>query len=70
MEAIIAICIEDETICEGLFHDLKKRKNIMGKPKKHYWNLLIEEIFADKVHINDADICKHYANSIGNHLAL
>jgi hypothetical protein len=41
----------------------------MGKPKKHSWNLLVEEIFTDEVDINDADIRKHYADSIGNLLA-
>jgi hypothetical protein len=41
----------------------------MGKPKKHSWNLLVEEIFTDEVDINDADIRKYYADSIGNLLA-
>jgi hypothetical protein len=68
-EAMIAICMDDETIREGLFHDSKKRKNATGKPKKHYWNLLVEEIFAEEADLNDADTRKHYADSIGNRLA-
>lgn len=67
---MISLCMDDEAIREGLFHDSRLKKNASGKPKRHFWGLLFDEIFTDLVDKDDAAVRKHYVESIGNRLAV
>jgi hypothetical protein len=68
--SLITVCIENEEIREGLFHDSRKEKgNVTGKHKTHWIGLLYEKVFGDLLDINNVDVRRHYCKSIINRLA-
>ncbi|KAI5812140.1 hypothetical protein BZA77DRAFT_325287, partial [Pyronema omphalodes] len=66
---IISLCKSHTIIQEGLFHNSRIQKNVTGKPKRYYWEILVEELWGDEIDVKDAEIRRYYANSIGNRLA-